>query len=145
MGTHADGVVFYGYDLGDMTDRDTWESTAPAWLVDPFDGETYRQSDDELAARLGWDEARGSYEERDQVLAKAGISVTLGTYGVDGAETTWYVAIEGTETTATYECLPLGDLTVQPDWADRLRRFMELLELPSPGGEPGWFVTSSYG
>ncbi len=170
MGYHADGVVFWGYDLGDMADRETWESTAPSWLVDD-DGRTDREWEEELATRLGWTQvpfpshldfdigphgARSYRQHPDyraydasrdrmrELLVQSGLGVKLERYGHVDGDDAWYVAIDGSEQTATYDCRRL-DLGVEPDWRERVDRFIELLDLPKPDGEPGWFVTSNYG
>lgn len=61
MGSSASADLFYGYDLGDMTDHDTWESLMPVWMrdADPDDDEGDDPGDGldwetAVAMRLGW-------------------------------------------------------------------------------------------
>lgn len=51
MGQSPSADVYWGYDLGDLTDRDTWDSLKPAWMES-----SDREWEEELAARLGWQE-----------------------------------------------------------------------------------------
>lgn len=48
MGMTPSASVYWGFDLDDMTDPDTWDSLQPAWMGDEGDwGEVYAQ-------RMGW-------------------------------------------------------------------------------------------
>jgi hypothetical protein len=51
MGQSPSADVYWGYDLGDLTDYDTWDSLKPAWMEG-----SDREWEEELAARLGWQE-----------------------------------------------------------------------------------------
>jgi hypothetical protein len=57
MGQSPSADVFFGYDLGDMEDHDTWESLKPAWWQELEENEEDADWEDELARRLGWVEA----------------------------------------------------------------------------------------
>jgi hypothetical protein len=163
MGMHANGYVFYGYGLGDLTDRDTWESTAPAWMNDED-----RDWQNELAVRLGWNEVpfpdhltydwntRSHEQEPDyqaydaarkqrRLVLDAGPQVELDRYGHCDGEAAHYVAIKASVVRSTYDCVRLDNLTVGDDWDEQLARFMELLAFPVPPGGPGWHLTSDYG
>lgn len=52
MGMSASASVYWGLDLGDVTDHETWDSLMPGWM-DQDEGRDWEQ---ELAARLGWQE-----------------------------------------------------------------------------------------
>jgi hypothetical protein len=138
MGFHATGTVFWGYDLGDMTNSD-WDFIGPAWL----DPDEHEQQDpaDVLAGALGIDRTDRSAVWR----AERDHPVRLGYYGAEGGETYYRVAVQASERNAIYECTPLGDVTVSVIWRVDLDRFMTLMGLPVPDSDPGWFVTSSYG
>lgn len=48
MGSSPSADLYWGYDLGDLTDPDTYESIGPQWLQDDGD------ADEALAKALGW-------------------------------------------------------------------------------------------
>lgn len=56
MGQSPSADLYWGYDLGDMTDRESWDSLKPSWMDDAEGGED-RDWEEELATRLGWAEA----------------------------------------------------------------------------------------
>lgn len=68
--------LYWGFDLGDLTDRETYDSLAPEWM-EPEDGSEGVEWEEELARRLGWtevpfphgapeDDWRLAREERDR-------------------------------------------------------------------------------
>jgi hypothetical protein len=82
------------------------------------------------------------------VIRDAGVdAVELSTYGHCDSETYYCVAIQESMARATYECVAFNPIDrAYTQWADRLHRFMELLELPRPDkAMPGWNLTSSFG
>lgn len=77
MGMSPSADLYWGFDLGDLTDRETYDSLAPEWM-EPEDDSEGAEWEEELARRLGWAEVRFpsgapeddwslSREERDRV------------------------------------------------------------------------------
>jgi hypothetical protein len=165
MGSSPSADLFYGYDLGDMTDPETYDSLEPTWMQEDLDWQK------ELALKFGWvdvpfprhssaiDDYRISSEARKaareelyqtpeyQAWSKsrdelheivAGVGVGLDTYGyAEGGETSYFVkVIASAQRVDDYGSVEIKTpLEVQPDWDVQLARFMELLELPVPRGK----------
>lgn len=55
MGTSCNTLVFYGVDLGDLTDPDTYDTWAPAWMLDDDGSIDDWDPADHLARKLGWE------------------------------------------------------------------------------------------
>lgn len=64
MGSAPSAALYWGYDLGDMTDPETWDDLKPSWL----DNEEYRDWEEIYALAHGWESVPfpdGSPESRD--------------------------------------------------------------------------------
>lgn len=166
MGMHASGEVFYGYDLGDLTDRETFEFIGPAWLEEDeaWEDRYARARGIELLpypsslAGIGDHAERRSHPDyltwsasRDQVrqaVKEAGCE--LDRYGyLDGGEHCWRVQVKASRVRSEYDCVRVeideaNPLDVQL-WRLQLDEFMRALELPVPDDGPRWYLTSSYG
>lgn len=77
MGMSPSADLYWGFDLGDLCDPQTYDSLKPAWMDPDDDGEGF-EWDEELARRLGWvevpfpqgapeDDWRLHREERDRI------------------------------------------------------------------------------
>lgn len=174
MGQALSAELFYGYDLGDLTDPTTYDSLEPTWMQEDLDWE------EELATRLGWtsvpfpsyppevDDYRTSSEERraarDALRATPeyqswsssrdelsrlvkGLGVSLATYGYHEEPGHFIKVTESRQSVCDYGSIQVKvPLEVQPDWDEKLARFMELLELLALEGEkPAWHLNCSYG
>ena len=140
MGSSPSADVFFGYDLGDLTNHETWESLKPQWWQDQDDSYSVDWRD-ELARRLGW--AGDSYEAKRAVLAS--IPVELDSYGYS-EEPSWALRVTASvQHVWDYGSKPLKPLEVDPERVAQLARFVELLELNVPEGGPGWHLNCSYG
>lgn len=63
MGTSYSTLLFWGVDLGDLTDPGSYETWAPAWMLDE-DGDFDDWDPDEmLAVKLGWDPEAAPYPD----------------------------------------------------------------------------------
>jgi hypothetical protein len=173
MGMSPSADLFWGYDLGGLTDRETYDSLQPQWMEDD------RDDDEVLAAALGWVEMpfpsgitehpRGydaTYEERrewdrqqrdtdeyrawsanrDELRATiAQVPVELDRYGY-GEDPGYCVRVKASVQRADdYGSTAVKPLVVDPAWAEQLAEFMRLMQLPVPAVEPGWHMNCSYG
>jgi hypothetical protein len=55
MGINYNTLVFYGVDLGDLTDSGTYDTWAPAWMLDDSGAIDDWDPTDHLARGLGWE------------------------------------------------------------------------------------------
>jgi hypothetical protein len=55
MGTSYNTALVFGVDLGDLTDPDTYETWAPAWMLDDDGSIDDWDPSDQLARKLGWE------------------------------------------------------------------------------------------
>lgn len=172
MGMSPSADLYWGYDLGDLCDPETYDSLRPAWMEEDDDWE------EELARRLGWtevpfpanapaDDWRMPHEERERIrqefrttpeyqawsasrdrmheLAKS-CGVELDTYGYHDEPAHCARIKASVQRASDWGSVELGPLAVDPAWRDQITLFMELLELPvSEGKEPGWHMSCSYG
>lgn len=167
MGMSPSADLYWGFDLGDLCDPETYESLGPAWM------EEFADWEEELARRLGWIEvpfpanapdddwrmgrirqafrATSEYQawsvsvDRRRDLVK-GYGVELGTYGGHDEPSYCVRVVASVQCPPGWGSIELDPLTVDPGWRDQIMRFMELLELPIPEGkEPGWHMNCSYG
>ncbi|WP_063023903.1 hypothetical protein [Nocardia niwae] len=85
-----------------------------------------------------------SLDRKRDLLAQ--IPVELDTYGHVDGDTFWAVRVKAS-VQKLYGCdsAEVKPLTVDPEWASQLARFVELLELDVPAGGPAWHFTCSYG
>lgn len=172
MGHSPSADLFWGYNLGDLTDHDTFDDLRPDWM----DG-NYADVDEVLARRLGWVEAPYPnniadpphslpYEERRRIQQEqrdtpefrtwsesrsnmrrvvATVPVELVTYGY-GEEPSYCVRVKASVQRAhDWGSTPVEPLSVQPEWAQQLAEFMRILEFPAPADPPGWHMNCSYG
>ncbi|WP_280412583.1 hypothetical protein [Nocardia asiatica] len=172
MGSSPSADVYYGYDLGDMTDHDTYDSLAPSWWEDSGDWE------DELARRLGWEKVSfpDDYPEWDSLTSRedririmdeykassvayqayaasrdrkvellASIPVEIRWYGYREESCYAIRAKASVQRAFDWGSVPLKPLEVDPAWAGQIARFVELLELTVPEGGPAWHLNCSYG
>ncbi|MFE3052327.1 hypothetical protein [Nocardia sp. NPDC059239] len=175
MGHSPSADLYWGYDLGDMTDHDTWESLAPRWWQESGDWK------DELARRLGWEHAElpddyparsdhqdlsfidwrvfvTEYEQNSeayQVYAAnrnhraallASVPVELDQYGYSEGDPTWAVRVKASvQRVSDWGSIQLAPLELAPEWSEHLARFIEVLELQVPDGGPAWHMNCSYG
>lgn len=168
MGQSPSADLYWGYDLGDLTDRETWESLRPDWMED---------EEETLARRLGWVEVPFpanipepdyslSYEERKRVEEQqrdtpeyrawsanrseiyalvAPIPVELDRYGYL-EDPAYCVRVKASVQSADdWGSIAVKPLIVLPEWPDQLAEFMRLLDLPIPSAEAGWHMNCSYG
>lgn len=164
MGFSPSAHVYYGFDLGDMTDQETGDSLKPAWMGDD------KEWEEVLAEKFGWSAA--PYPEHIQNLpreqrhetpeykawsarrsliyqqAKA-YGVVLDTYGyfADYDGMSHYVATTASvQSVGDYGSVELEPLVVVGDWDAKLIEFMKLMELPIlAGASPAWHLNCSYG
>lgn len=159
MGSSPSADVFYGYDLGD-----DWEARPVDYDAEDFDWDDVTESasfdwEDELAAKLGWVEVpypgsgfeRSSpeYEAWSASLAQkrgllASVGAEIDSYSYEGSAKCIRVTAS-VQHVSDWGSTPLKPLEVDPEWADQIARFVELLELKVPEGGPGWHLNCSYG
>ncbi len=140
MSSSATAYVFWGYDLGNMVGDDYMTWVGPSWLEPNEDG-GQKDEDWHLGAALGVDPT----DYGACLRAAQQHPVELTTYGHVDGEPQWRVVVKASEMEATYECVRIGDLVASLDWRTQLDEFMRLMEIPDQPGQPGWFLTSSYG
>jgi len=123
MGMSPSADLYWGFDLGDLTDPETYDSLKPSWM-----DKAWSASRDELGTIVGR------------------FGVELDTYGY-GDEPSYCVRIKASVQRAyDWGSVELGPLTVDPQWREQITEFMRLLDLPvPPGKEPGWHMNCSYG
>jgi hypothetical protein len=172
MGSSPSASLYWGFDLGDMTDQNTWDSLKPAWMYDEEEGDTERDWKEELATRLGWKELpapkgwpdyTASTEEKEAfhqspvyLAWSANRSemyaltercfVELDSYGSEDVPRYCVRVSPSVQEVDSWGSIKVQPLEVAPDWREKLTQFMKLLELPMPEGEePGWHLNCSYG
>jgi len=167
MGTSYNTLIFYGVDLGDLADPDTYESWAPAWMRGPGGPIDEWDPDDHLARKLGWQEVPwpgGSvdifspeYEEwarsrteAARLVKEADYGCTLDSYGHAEGDLTLLVQVDASVIKGgVWTCVRLDGVAVQqwrPDWNERLERYLDALEIPAERRpEPGWHLTGWVG
>jgi hypothetical protein len=174
MGSSPSADLYWGYDLGDLSDHDTFDDLRPQWMQDD------RDEDEVLAAALGWVETpypagirehpdghRATYEQRKAWNAQqrdtdeyrawatnrgelrttiADLPIELDRYGYM-EEPAYCVRVKASVQRADdYGSTTIAPLIVDPVWAGQLASYMQLMQLPTPdGAEPGWHMNCSYG
>lgn len=64
----------------------------------------------------------------------------------DCGDTLYYTArVKASVLSVSHGSQKLPPLKIGVEWAERLKRFMELLELPISGDGPGWYLNCSCG
>lgn len=162
MGMHAHGEVFFGYDLGDLYDRETYDFTGPEWLEDgetewedvyaktkgvealPYPEHIADLSNAERRAHPDYQAWSESLNAVRRTAAESGCE--LATYGHIDGDRYWCVRANASHVTAAYECVDLGAAIARFDgaWAAQLEEFARVLALPLPEGGPRWYLTSTY-
>jgi hypothetical protein len=170
MGSSPSADLYWGFDLGDMTDQKTWDSLQPAWMHDEEEGE--RDWKEELATRLGWEkvpapegwphytastEEKEAFRQSSAYLAWSanrnemhrlaeGYLVEIDTYGYYDEPRYCVRVSPSVQRVGDWGSIEVRPLEVGPDWREKLLQFMKVLELPVPEGEePGWHLNCSYG
>lgn len=165
MGTNYNTLVFYGVDLGDLSDQDTYETWAPAWMLDSA-GAIDWDPDDYLARKLGWQEvpwtpgadwrspeyegwARSRTEARRLVQA-ANYGCSIDSYGHSEGDLSLLVQVDASVVSGDiWRCVPVPELAPAGErsrWSAMLERYLDALEIPTErAGAPGWFLTGSVG
>lgn len=143
--------IFYGYDLGDLTDENgVW--AGPEWMSNPvFDWHDLWKL--KIAESAGWSDAGVSREEnadawltsrREQAAAIRSCGCNLELYGVNGVERFRVAVRQSICTVSVDDVLPLADIPEPaPEWGALLDKFMQVLDLPTLSGL-GWYVCVSY-
>jgi hypothetical protein len=172
MGSSPSADLYWGFDLGDMTDQKTWDSLKPAWMYNEEEGDTERDWKEELATRLGWEKVpapedwpyyTASTEEKEAFwqspaylawwanrsemhrLAEGHLA-EIDTYGYHDEPRYCVRVSSSVQRVGDWGSIEVRPLEVDPDWREKLLQFMKLLELPVPEGEePGWHLNCSYG
>jgi hypothetical protein len=172
MGQSPSASLYWGFDLGDMTDQDTWDSLKPRWMYDEEEGDTERDWREELATRLGWRMTPGvgewppytaSIEEKEVFYQSSaylawsanrsemhrlaeGYLVELDSYGSEDVPRYCVRVTSSVQEVDDWGSIKVQPLEVDSDWREKLLQFMKLLELPVPEDEePGWNLNCSYG
>lgn len=164
MGASPSAFVFYGYDLGDWTDPDSYEALYPEWVTEevfldhvadhvldhprpPFPAEIdWQQGRDEaLRQRLRtpgspenaiWEEWRAKLAAREAAVKALNVEIAnyAALYDGDPAYVLRVIA-------STTKCGDWGStridpasLVKQPEWDDQLARMIDLLGLTLPRG-----------
>jgi hypothetical protein len=169
MGTNYKTALVFGVDLGDLTDPDTCETWAPAWMLDDDGSIDDWDPGDHLARKLGWQEVprtpgadRGSpeYEEwvRSRTEAKrlvkaADYGCSIDSYGHSEGDLSLLVQVDASVVSGdVWRCVPVDPATLNPSlgealgWAAKLERYLDALEIPTEHRTvPGWLLTGSVG
>jgi hypothetical protein len=165
MGTNYNTLVFYGVDLGDLTDPDTYETWAPAWMLDSMGQVDDWDPENHLARKLGWQEvpwtsgadrdspeyeewARSRTEAR-RLLKEADYGCSLDSYGHSEGDLSLLVLADASVVSGDiWRCVPVQHLVgaAVPEWDALLERYLDTLEIPTERRTaPGWFLTGSVG
>ena len=139
MGMSIDGILAYGYDLGN---EDQW----------PYD-------DDERAAdwRKPWMDVSEESDTDVAILELLGIEIPVGEYSfsVVNAQdfelvhygvcdySSYILTLKDAQVSAYYEAKSV-DLTINPEWNKRLKRATDSLGL-FPPQNPQWLLAAYYG
>ncbi len=170
MGSTLSADVFYGFNLGYGEDIDDdempewWQNdeewqevlaTRLGWVEVPHPTHLYPPE---------CEDHRTSYEERERMRAEVRktpefqawsdsrdeLHALVSSVGVEIDHYGWEYGASAVRVKASvrtfYSAVDvLKPLVVGEDWADRVTRFCELLELPIPDDGPSWSLNCSYG
>ncbi len=173
MSNSLDAVLFYGYLWCDDDDRerigraihgvteedyDDCDHSPGDWIdivhrrrghVNPWDTRPVSASADDAAAERWIAENREAldrmYETKEAIDDEFGVAIGWHGHTDDQAP---HLRIVGTEQRASYNnglaVLP-EMLGVDPDWRDRLDKWLAEFGIEAPQPEPGWWLVAEYG
>lgn len=146
MGQSTNGILAYGYDLGEGNELGEGD-----WLADDVDdlgGALERR----LLAELGgftetWETHPDGFFEREGA-AKARLGVEIYTHCSDGCPMLLLATHVVTASRGFPETLDLAAYASMPGslrWNERLQEALAALQITPPRSEPGWLLCSYWG
>jgi hypothetical protein len=139
MGTSTDGILFYGFDLGEpgegLTDDELHLDEEECWYRDHWDWETH------YAERKGVvREEDDFYERKKAVIEEAGCFI--GTH-CSGSYPMLYVAVKQHSASRGYpNPIVEEDLVVFSDAESKLKSFCEVMGIVFKPDDVGWYLAS---
>jgi hypothetical protein len=142
MGVSTDGILFYGFDLGEPGETKTSTDEADEWIRNHCSWAKH------YAARKGVtqkeDESYGDfYDRRKVVLEESGCFID---HHCSGDYVMLYVAVKSFSASRGYAApITAEDLTPLPDAEEKLRAFCEVMGIVFDPADIGWYLASYWG
>lgn len=140
MSTSTDGILAYGYDLGENFGVGYDQPENPSWLHDESEESYHDQACRALFAAAGKPVEPDVYVDADDLKELCGIEVVY--HCSDGC--TMYI-LAAKHITARRGYPQEVDLTLPDDGHERLAWAVKVLELDLGDKKPGWLLASYWG
>lgn len=136
MSSSAEAQLWWGYNLGIEDDF-----IEPWWMRDSIGG--HEEWEERWCDIEGW--PREDYAVRRPLLAQVPCSFDWWGHLEYSHLRGSMAFVRESYSEAGYEALALRRLLLPKSWwYSELKRFMELLEMPVPDDDPGWFLTTRF-